>query len=112
MTCISRIGYGIFFEFLEDALHDSKQVVWFTLKKAKFFDRFSAELNSREHKAVNRMMEQGGTAFEGGLTAKKYMSLNITSKATATRDLQHMSEIGALLKTGGGRSVSYQLNLE
>ena len=57
------------------------------------------------------MMEKGGAPFEGGLTASKYMSLNKTSKAKATRNLQHMNDIGALIKKGGGRLVSYQLNL-
>lgn len=83
----------------------------FTLKKVNFFDRFKFELNDRELKAVYRMMEKGGAPFEGGLTASKYMSLNKTSKATATRNLQHMNDIGALIKKGGGRLVSYQLNL-
>lgn len=100
-----------FFNILQDALSDSKQVVLFTLKKANFFDRFKSELNDRQLKAVYRMMEKGGIPFEGGMTASKYMSLNKTSKATATRDLQHLNDIGALTKIGAGRSVSYQLNL-
>ncbi len=46
------------------------------------------------------------------MTAKKYISINKTSKATATRDLQHLADINAFRKTGGGRSVIYQVNLE
>lgn len=101
-----------FFTILQDALRDSKQVVLFTLKKVNFFDRFKPELNDRQLKALYRMMEKGDTPFEGGMTAKKYMSINKTSKATATRDLQHMNDLGALKKTGAGRSVSYQLNFD
>jgi Fic family protein len=37
------------------------------------------------------------------------MSINKISKATATRDLQHLSEIGALTEQGGRRSVHYIL---
>lgn len=51
-------------------------------------------------------------SFEGGMTAKKYRSINKTSKSTATRDLQHLSEIGAFTEHGGGRSVYYVLNME
>ena len=57
-------------------------------------------------------MDQGEDGFKGGMTAKKYMSINKTSKATATRDLQQLTEIHALTKAGAGRSISYQLNLE
>jgi Fic family protein len=45
--------------------------------------------------------------FEGGMTAKKYMSINQTSKATATRDLQHLKEAGALCEYGSRRNVHY-----
>lgn len=45
------------------------------------------------------------------MTAKKYMSITKTSKATATRDLQHLAEIECILPTGGGRSTRYSLNL-
>lgn len=43
------------------------------------------------------------------VTAKKYMAIAKTSKATATRDLQHLHEIGVFKETGAGRSVRYEL---
>lgn len=45
------------------------------------------------------------------MSAKKYMSIARTSKATATRDLQQLTEMGVLLPKGGGRSVRYELKL-
>lgn len=57
------------------------------------------------------MMEQGEEGFEGGMTAKKYISITKTSKATATRDLQQLAEMNAFIKVGSGRSVSYELNM-
>lgn len=96
---------------LQDALADSKKVVVFTLKKTAFFDKFEAKMNERELKAIKKMMEMGENSFVGGMSAKKYISINKTSKATATRDLQHLSEIGAIIRTGEGRSVSYDLNI-
>lgn len=45
------------------------------------------------------------------MTAKKYMSITKTSKATATRDLQHLAEIKCLVASGGGRSTSYILSI-
>jgi len=46
------------------------------------------------------------------LSAKKYMAITQTSKATATRDLQHLLSLGAFKQTGAGRSIRYDLNLE
>jgi Fic family protein len=45
------------------------------------------------------------------MSAKKYMSITGTSKATATRDLQHLFAINTLKQIGSGRSVRYELNL-
>ena len=101
-----------FFDILNDALKDSKNVVTFTLKKVMYFDKFQNQLNDRQLKAINKMMEQGEDGFKGGMTAKKYISINKTSKATATRDLQQLTEIQALTKVGAGRSISYQLNFD
>ncbi len=85
----------------------------FTLKKTQFFDRFHEQLNDRQMVVVRRMLEEGTKGFEGGMNAKKYMGLTGTSKATATRDLQHLLEIGAFVLAGnaGGRSTSYQVNV-
>ncbi|OLY91804.1 hypothetical protein BUE76_07745 [Cnuella takakiae] len=47
------------------------------------------------------------------MNAGKYGSVTKVSKATATRDLQALLEMGALayLGEGGGRSTKYGLNL-
>ena len=57
------------------------------------------------------MFEAGPEGFEGGMRTKKYMSIAKTSKATATRDLQELADMGALMVKGGGRSTRYELNL-
>jgi|GEM_PF-3191904 len=49
--------------------------------------------------------------FEGGMNAKKYMTITGASKATATRDLQDLVEKRILVPTGGRRSTRYQINL-
>jgi Fic family protein len=57
------------------------------------------------------MLEEGPDGFEGGMNAKKYMTITGASKATATRDLQDLSEKHILVPTGGGRSTHYKVNL-
>jgi Fic family protein len=85
----------------------------FTLKKTKFFDRYKDQLNERQLTVIKRMLEEGPKGFEGGMNARKYIGITKTSKATATRDMQQLLEIGAFILSGkaGGRSTSYQLNL-
>ena len=90
---------------------NAKQTVLFTLNKTKFIDQFKNQMNERQSKAVLKMFENGITGFEGGMTTLKYVSINKTSRATATRDLQDLTEKRILNPRGEGRSRSYDLNL-
>ncbi len=60
----------------------------FTLKKTKFLD-----------------------LFEGGMNAKKHISIADTSKATATRNLQDLVEKNAFIQSGGPSSKRHRINL-
>ena len=100
--------------FLKTILHaqaDAEKQIDFTLKKVRFFDQFKNLLNDRQLRVIKRMFEEGPNGFLGGMNARKYTSLTKVSKATATRDLQYLADINALLIIGGGRSTSYQINL-
>ncbi len=94
-----------------DAQIDAEQEIEFTLKKTKFFDQYKDELNERQHKVVRRMLEEGHQGFEGGMNARKYVSIASTSKATATRDLQDLVQKGIFKPIGGGRSTRYDINI-
>lgn len=94
-----------------DAQIDAEQEIEFTLKKARFFDRHNKELNGRQKKVVRRMLEAGHPGFEGGMNARKYVSLTGTSKATATRDLQDLVAKNIFKPIGGGRSTRYELRI-
>ncbi|WP_163381381.1 Fic family protein [Cyclobacterium sp. SYSU L10401] len=94
-----------------EAQDQAESLIDFTLKKTQFFDRFASTLNERQLKVVRRMLEEGPKGFEGGMSAKKYIAVTQTSKATATRDLQDLVEKNIFLPFGGGRSTKYALNL-
>ncbi len=102
-----------FVRIVLDAQIEAEVQIEFTLKKTKFFDRFKGELNERQLTVIKRMLEEGSKGFEGGMNARKYIGITKTSKATATRDMQQLLEIGAFVLAGkaGGRSTSYQVNL-
>jgi len=94
-----------------EAQSRAEESIDFLLKKTKFIDQFKERLNKRQMKVIRRMLDEGPKGFEGGMSAKKYIAITRTSKATATRDLQYLSEIGALKQKGGGRSIRYHLSV-
>lgn len=100
-----------FVNTLKLAQNEVELQINFILKKSIFFNTFKEVLNERELKVVRRMMQAGINGFEGGMSAKKYMSIADTSKATATRDLQHLLSINALKQMGSGPGVRYELDL-
>lgn len=95
------------------AQQDTEDQVDFVLKKTMFFDRYRGQFSERQLKAINRVLEEGPKGFEGGINASKYGAITKVSKATATRDLQDLLAIGAIIPhgEGGGRSTRYQLAL-
>ncbi len=100
-----------FVSMILDAQTEAAQQIDFTLKKTKFFARFQNQLNDRQRRVISRMLEKGLKGFEGGMSPKKYIVITGTSKPTATRDLQELVEIGALISLGAGRGRNYQINL-
>jgi Fic family protein len=93
---------------LKAQLHAGAQVR-FVLRKSRYFQHFGGFLNERQLKVVSRLFESGPDGFTGGMNARKYVALTGASKATATRDLQHLAGLGALVPAGGGRSTRYEL---
>lgn len=94
-----------------EAQIQAEEQIEFTLKKTKLFDRWEDELNDRQLQTLRRMLDEGPTGFEGGMSAKKYMTITGASKATATRDLQDLADKGIVAPAGGGRSIHYKINL-
>lgn len=84
----------------------------FLIKKAKFYNRIKGLLNIRQDKVVLRIFQEGPEGFEGGLSAKNYISISGTSKATATRDLQDLVKKNILLMKGELKTTRYYLNLD
>jgi len=59
------------------------------------------------------MLREGPEGFEGGISAREYMKITDCSKATATRDLVFLLQLGALYKLEGrGRSTRYDVDLQ
>lgn len=101
-----------FTQVIIDAQKSTESLIDFTLKKVRFFDTFKHQMNERQLKSIHRMFQEGPKGFKGGMTAKKHISITKTSKATATRDLKALEELGVLVVQGSGRSTHYFLNFD
>ncbi len=100
-----------FLEQTAAACETAESLVSNVLAKARFWLRLQAlEINARQRKVLNRMLDAGPGGFEGGMTTRKYASLARVSRATASRELAELVGEGCLQPSGGGgRSRSYQI---
>jgi Fic family protein len=100
-----------FLSQVEEAATQAHALVARTLAKARFWLRFQGvELNERQRKVLNRLLDAGPQGFAGGISNRKYMSLTRTSRATASRELSDLVAKGCLVPTGkGGRSSAYEI---
>jgi Fic family protein len=83
----------------------------FYVAKAKLYEKFRDGLNERRSRVIARVFREGIDGFTDGLRAENYIGISKTSRATATRDLQDLVEMGALTRTGELRHTRYFLNL-
>ncbi len=83
------------------------------LVKANFWtEHRDKDLNPRQRKVMNLLLDAGPGGFEGGMNTRKAESLTCAARATASRDLIEMADLGLLQAVGGGRSTRYQVRLE
>lgn len=100
-----------FLECFGHAVQRSDKIIGNVLAKADFWQEHAqAELNERQKKVLNRMLDAGVGGFAGGLTTRKYVSIAKTSRATAFREIAEMLDKKILRQLPGkGRSVHYDL---
>lgn len=100
-----------FLESFERAIQRSDRIIGNVLTKADFWQEHAqTELNARQKKVINRMLDAGHGNFIGGLTTRKYVSIAKTSRATAFREISDMLNKKILHQLSGkGRSVHYDL---
>jgi Fic family protein len=79
------------------------------LEKAVLYRKLGNELNERQKKVLNTLYEAEPEGFEGGFSAKNYLRVTKASRATATRDLQKLVDLGILRQSGTRRFARYRL---
>lgn len=95
----------------ERAIARSDKLIGKVLRKARFWEIHNqTELNQRQRKVVNRLLDAGPGGFDGGLTTRKYAAMTKSSRATSYREITGLLEKKILLRNPGkGRSASYDL---
>ena len=94
------------------AQKESLKMINFLITKSKLMNALKDNINERQEKVLLRMFAEGLKGFTGGLSADNYIAISYTTRATATRDLSHLVNKGALTKTGKLRHTRYWLNLD
>jgi Fic family protein len=100
-----------FLERLGNAVGDALQTLDNVMLKNDFWQAHAErELNPRQAKVLNRLLEAG---FEGKLTSTKWAKLTNASQDTASRDIADLLAKGILRRgEAGGRSTAYELAVD
>ena len=104
-----------FLETLETSLEDAVNKLQYIVEKTKFWDTHrDKDINSRQTKVLNKILNMGIENFEGGLTKKKYVAITKASTSTATLDLKQLVDWNCIKQTPGttGRGTSYYVYIK
>ena len=101
-----------FLDMFYRSIENSKSKIEKSLYIGKFYKFYAqVELNERQKKVIQRLLDCLPEDFRGGLTNKNYVAMTKISPGTAKRDLADLVNKSILIPNEGkGRSVSYRLN--
>lgn len=97
---------------LNNAMLISYKQIEYIIQKTKFWDKYrDANLNTRQVKVLNKILDKGSENYEGGINTKKYINMTKVSKATAVRDISELQKLGCIKQVEGssGRNVRYEV---
>ena len=107
-TCDITPWLAWFLGCVTRAMQNAETTIDLALRASRFWARLAgAPLNDRQRKVLRKLVDAGPDGFAGGLSNANYRAMTKASHATAARDLAELVEMGALWKSGGGRSVRY-----
>lgn len=93
------------------ALMTSENLLQNIFNKADFWHNHqTVEINTRQRKAINNMLDIGKDNFIGGLTTRKYVGMTGISRITAIREINDLLSKNILIQNKGkGRNVNYSI---
>ncbi|MCK5111042.1 MAG: Fic family protein [Arcobacteraceae bacterium] len=99
-----------FFNTLYISLIEAHKSLNYIVDKTKFWDKHQDDnLNARQTKVINKILDMGSENFDGGLSKKKYIKIADTTPATASRDIVELLEKKCIKQIEGskGRNIRY-----
>lgn len=102
-----------FFKTLYNALLDAQKQLNYIVEKTKFWDAHREdELNLRQIKVLNKLLDIGSENFKGDLTKSKYVKIANTAETNASRDIADLLAKGCIKQVEGttGRGTRYTIN--
>ena len=97
-------------QMILDAQQFTIESIEFLIRKTRFFDQYTSQLNARQLKLMKRILRDNQTSFVGGVSVKNYIRMNKISRATANRDLNDLVMKGIMERTGNAKSTRYWLS--
>ena len=97
---------------ISNAINISLENIKIVVDKTKFWDRArTLNLNEKQTKVLNKLLDAGEGKFEGGLTNKKYRGITATTQVTASRHIKELVDKDLLheIEGHGGRSTCYDI---
>jgi Fic family protein len=103
--------YLWFIQCVTASIEHSQDIIVNVFTQVDFWNQHTqTQLNERQKKVLNRILEAGRGNFTGGLTTRKYVSITKASRATAFREISDLLDKKVLRQLPGkGRSVHYDL---
>lgn len=100
-----------FIKCVTAAIDHSQNIMANVFARVEFWNLHSqTQLNERQKKVINRILEAGPGNFTGGLTTRKYVGITRVSRATAFREIADLLDKKVLRQLPGkGRNVRYDL---
>lgn len=96
------------------ALKDTRSRLRYIVDKTKFWDKHKeSNLNARQTKVLNRILDVGVENFLGDLSKKNYIKIADTTSSTASRDIAELLDLGCIKQVNGtiGRNVRYVVDI-
>ena len=99
---------------LYTALIDTKNKLGYITDKTKFWDKYkNSNLNARQTKVLNKILNIGVDNFKGDLSKKNYMIITDSTSSTASRDMSELLDLGCIKQIDGtqGRNIRYKVQV-
>ena len=103
-----------FLTTLHTALTDTKNKLGYITDKTKFWDKYKdSNLNARQTKVLNKILDIGVDNFKGDLSKKNYMIIADATPSTASRDINELLDLECIKQIDGtqGRNVRYKVKV-